>query len=329
MDSSFQAVSIERIKRRIDAAFSPMNESQTTCSNESVTKKRSAFKRLQFNFNDSPVPIKKSPIKVESIEFYDENSCDSGFSDLKDNANVSQATSMDDSMYQMDENISFELFEQIDTKTVSNDSISTFDEPIIKKALDSVVVSNERLIGDMSRSHTLPILNKSKHNDLASITPETLSDLIKGQYDVDYMIIDARYPYEFEGGHIQNAENGYLREKLFDKLFDKYQQTSKPRVLIFHCEFSSERGPKLMRDLREMDRSINKQNYPSLYYPEIYLLEGGYKEFYIQFDQYCLPKSYLPMLHDNHRSDMKFFRKKSKTWEMETRKRITKSKLSF
>ncbi len=35
------------------------------------------------------------------------------------------------------------------------------------------------------------------------------------------------------------------------------------------------------------------------------------------------------MLHDNHRDDLKYFRKKSKTWELETRKRINKSKLSF
>ena len=175
-------------------------------------------------------------------------------------------------------------------------------------------------------------MSSSKHNDLASITPATLSDVLSGKYQeqiAEYMIIDARYPYEFEGGHIQNAESGYLRDQLFEKLFNGANSTGKPLVLIFHCEFSSERGPKLMRELREKDRSINKHSYPSLCFPEIYLLEGGYKEFYMQFEKQCMPQSYLPMLHDNHRSDMKLFRKKSKTWEMETRKRVTKSKLSF
>ena len=279
-------------------------------------------------------------MKPESICFFDENSCDSGFSDCKDVPSSSQ--SLDDSMYMIGENESFELFDKFDTQLaieptrnveeVAETKLEEFDEPIIKQALDIAVEHSERLIGDMTRAHTLPILSSSKHNDLASITPATLSDVLSGKYQeqiAEYMIIDARYPYEFEGGHIQNAESGYLRDQLFEKLFNGANSTGKPLVLIFHCEFSSERGPKLMRELREKDRSINKHSYPSLCFPEIYLLEGGYKEFYMQFEKQCMPQSYLPMLHDNHRSDMKLFRKKSKTWEMETRKRVTKSKLSF
>lgn len=52
----------------------------------------------------------------------------------------------------------------------------------------------------------------------------------------------------------------------------------KPHVLIFHCEFSSERGPKLARSLRNHDRGVNV--YPHLHYPEIYVLKDGYKEFF-------------------------------------------------
>lgn len=53
---------------------------------------------------------------------------------------------------------------------------------------------------------------------------------------------------------------------------------ARPHVLVFHCEFSSERAPRLARFLRNYDRSVNV--YPSLHYPEIYLLKDGYKEFY-------------------------------------------------
>ena len=54
-------------------------------------------------------------------------------------------------------------------------------------------------------------------------------------------------------------------------------------IIIFHCEFSSERGPSLLRFLRNQDREINQDIYPYLHYPELYLLEGGYKSFYENF----------------------------------------------
>ena len=50
----------------------------------------------------------------------------------------------------------------------------------------------------------------------------------------------------------------------------------KRTILVFHCEFSSERGPRQLRYLRACDRTRNP--YPKLHYPEIYLLYGGYKE---------------------------------------------------
>ncbi len=61
-----------------------------------------------------------------------------------------------------------------------------------------------------------------------------------------------------------------------------YQGTDpeKRSILIFHCEFSSERAPKMSRFVRNHDRTLNKDAYPSLYFPEIYLLHNGYKEFY-------------------------------------------------
>jgi len=38
-----------------------------------------------------------------------------------------------------------------------------------------------------------------------------------------------------------------------------------------------------LRYLRNEDRQSNKDNYPSLHHPEIYLLEGGYKAFYEKY----------------------------------------------
>ena len=52
-------------------------------------------------------------------------------------------------------------------------------------------------------------------------------------------------------------------------------------VIIFHCEFSSKRGPRMCRFVRERDRAMNE--YPKLYYPELYILKGGYKDFFNDF----------------------------------------------
>lgn len=52
-------------------------------------------------------------------------------------------------------------------------------------------------------------------------------------------------------------------------------------VIIFHCEFSSERGPRMCRFVREQDRAMNE--YPALHYPELYILKGGYKDFFPNF----------------------------------------------
>lgn len=38
-----------------------------------------------------------------------------------------------------------------------------------------------------------------------------------------------------------------------------------------------------MRFLRGHDRKLNEHNYPKLFYPELYLLEGGYKNFYEKY----------------------------------------------
>ena len=76
-----------------------------------------------------------------------------------------------------------------------------------------------------------------------------------------YRIIDARYCYEYQGGHIRSAENfgtwdeeafmnEFLPENLAPRQFIQGKDYVKPNILIFHCEFSSARGPTLMRFLR-------------------------------------------------------------------------------
>jgi rhodanese-related sulfurtransferase len=113
-----------------------------------------------------------------------------------------------------------------------------------------------------------------------------------------YHIIDCRFPYEFDGGHIEGAINvntDMMVEELLLKpgggLYSNggdfpqpsrsgSQETGKPVVVIFHCEFSNKRAPTFAKHLRSKDRTLNNQHYPKVYYPELYILEGGYCHFY-------------------------------------------------
>ncbi len=115
--------------------------------------------------------------------------------------------------------------------------------------------TNHALIGDFSKPYLLPFLSNCKHQDLKSISSHVLASLINGSYNhcvESFTVIDCRYPYEFEGGHIQNAINIYTQELVLKTFLPNNSLTlktnenlSKRRILIFHCEFSSERGPSL------------------------------------------------------------------------------------
>ncbi|XP_051699385.1 M-phase inducer phosphatase 3 isoform X7 [Oryctolagus cuniculus] len=86
-------------------------------------------------------------------------------------------------------------------------------------------------------------------------------------------------------------------------------------ILVFHCEFSSERGPRMCRSLREEDRALNR--YPALHYPELYILKGGYRDFFPEYTELCEPQSYCPMHHLEHKAELLKCRSQSKAEEGE------------
>ncbi|XP_035869862.1 M-phase inducer phosphatase 3 isoform X3 [Phyllostomus discolor] len=133
-----------------------------------------------------------------------------------------------------------------------------------------------------------------------------------------FYIIDCRYPYEYLGGHIQGALNLYSQEELYNfflKIPIVPLDAQKRIIVVFHCEFSSERGPRMCRSLREEDRALNQ--YPALYYPELYILKGGYRDFFLEFTVLCEPQSYCPMHHQDHKEELLKCRSQSKAWEGE------------
>ncbi|XP_059673826.1 M-phase inducer phosphatase 2 [Gavia stellata] len=172
---------------------------------------------------------------------------------------------------------------------------------------------------------------EGKHQDLKYISPEMMVAVLTGQFSsfIDScVIVDCRYPYEYEGGHIKGAINLPMEQDVEEFLLKKPIvpfDASKRVIVIFHCEFSSERGPRMCRFVREKDRACNE--YPHLHYPELYVLKGGYREFFPQYQTHCEPQDYRPMHHKDFKEDLRKFRLKSRTWAGERSKRELYSRL--
>ncbi len=52
-------------------------------------------------------------------------------------------------------------------------------------------------------------------------------------------------------------------------------------AVVFYCEFSSERGPRMFRHIRNLDRTLHMVHYPALAVPHMYVLAGGYRAFQV------------------------------------------------
>ncbi|XP_050981911.1 M-phase inducer phosphatase 2 [Labeo rohita] len=203
----------------------------------------------------------------------------------------------------------------------------SFNHAQIERMLDS---DPSNVIGDFTKAPALPTV-EGKHQELKYITPEVMVKAMNGQYSdlVERLfVIDCRYPYEYEGGHIKGALNLHQEDQIED-YFLKHpvlpECPEKRVLLVFHCEFSSERGPRMCRYVRQRDRFLNE--YPNLHYPELYILKGGYKDFFPLHKSVCEPQAYRPMHHEDFKEDLRKFRLKSRTWAGERSKRDMYSRL--
>ncbi|XP_005532288.1 PREDICTED: M-phase inducer phosphatase 2-like [Pseudopodoces humilis] len=181
----------------------------------------------------------------------------------------------------------------------------------LEKIENLLANDDQELIGDFSKPYLLPTV-EGKDPGLKYISPDTLVAVLTGQFCSSIqssIIVDCRYPYEYEGGHIKGAVNLPLQRDVEEFLLAQPivpLDTSKRVIIIFHCEFSAERGPKMCKFLRERDRSCHE--YPQLHYPELYILKGGYREFFFQFSSHCEPQSYRPMEHPAFKEELRKFR---------------------
>jgi M-phase inducer tyrosine phosphatase len=129
---------------------------------------------------------------------------------------------------------------------------------------------------------------------LPRITKEVLCDLLQGKYDGrigNIYVVDCRYQYEWKAGHIRGALHCPTPESARDEFMSDIDPNA---VLIFHCELSCDRGPRMASMFREIDRQMNVRRYPQLFYPQAFILNGGFRDFFASYPEEC-EGDYRPM----------------------------------
>ena len=185
-------------------------------------------------------------------------------------------------------------------------SLSMFEHPgdVMKAKKDEQPTSSLHTVMDVDELHQ-PVLphffQEGQPDSIPRITKDTLLQVLDGNFDNDYdqrMIIDCRFEYEFEGGHIDGAVNFNDKELLTSQLFEASFHGK--TLLIFHCEYSAHRAPIMARHVRKQDRTTNSEQYPKLTYPEVYILDGGYSSFFAKHRDRCFPQNYVEMDAKEH-----------------------------
>uniref|UniRef100_A0A1I8AVF4 M-phase inducer phosphatase n=1 Tax=Steinernema glaseri TaxID=37863 RepID=A0A1I8AVF4_9BILA len=149
---------------------------------------------------------------------------------------------------------------------------------------------------------------QKEHEAFKSISGEYLARLMTSlgeEFSEKYIVIDCRFPYEYEGGHVKGAINIHDTMELEQYFYTTDMHMKAPlhnKIPIFYCEYSQKRGPTMAKELRRLDRNINAHHYPTLDFKEIYLLDRGYKRLYEVDKIYdiCEPPSYTSMEDPDH-----------------------------
>lgn len=137
-------------------------------------------------------------------------------------------------------------------------------------------------------------------DNLPRIDKGILVDLLDGKYNdcfENILIVDCRFEYEYQGGHIDGAVNYTDKEYLAAQLFEMPRPHT---ALVLHCEYSAHRAPLMAKYIRHRDRAVNVDSYPNLTYPDMYILAGGYSAFFASYRSMCFPQNYVEMSAKEH-----------------------------
>jgi M-phase inducer phosphatase 1 len=73
-------------------------------------------------------------------------------------------------------------------------------------------------------------------------------DLLNGNFQdkIDQLhLIDCRYPFEYQGGHIKSATNINQIADIQQSFFSNPVPDGEKVVIVFHCEYSIQRAPQM------------------------------------------------------------------------------------
>lgn len=141
-----------------------------------------------------------------------------------------------------------------------------------------------------------------------------------------FYIVDCRYWYEYQGGHIKNAIqilpessddddddasidlNECIREKITNMFFSeanlKNRSDSQRTVIFVHCEYSQKRGPEVYGFIKGIDREKHEEEWPFQLYPDVYIIHGGYKAFFASYSHLCTSGNHVAMCDSNFNEEM-------------------------
>ena len=122
-----------------------------------------------------------------------------------------------------------------------------FEHPgdVIKQEAASFTDAGLDAIMDVDDAPTLQLPHfNCDEESLPRITKDTMVDVLDGKYGQCYeqsVVIDCRFEYEYDGGHIEGAINVNDKDQLANQLLEG--TSSEKTLLIFHCEYSAHRAP--------------------------------------------------------------------------------------
>jgi Cdc25 family phosphatase len=95
----------------------------------------------------------------------------------------------------------------------------------------------------------------------------------------DYLVIDVRDD-DYAGGNIPKGQNWPSRNFMW-KADELVEKTKDVQMVVFHCTFSQERGPKAARIYEEKRNQLPAQSADSPH--EVLVLRGGFSKFQAKY----------------------------------------------